>query len=68
MSTEVKPPVLLLTVREVADRLGVHEQTVRRKIHSGVLPAVRLGARGTPLRIDADELERWLYDGGGVAA
>ena len=67
MRTEGKAPQLL-TVQEVAVWLGVHPQTVRRKIHSGALPAVRLGARGTPLRVDQVELERWLYGGGGVAA
>jgi excisionase family DNA binding protein len=50
MITNVKP-AQLLTVREVADRLGVHEQTVRRKIHSGVLPAVRLGGYGRVSRV-----------------
>jgi excisionase family DNA binding protein len=31
------------SVREVADRLGVHPETVRRLIHSGRLEAVREG-------------------------
>jgi|tagenome__1003787_1003787.scaffolds.fasta_scaffold20964586_2 excisionase family DNA binding protein len=61
MSADVKPPVLL-TVRGVAERLGPHEQSVRRKIHSGELPAIRLGGRGTPLRVDAAELDRWLAE------
>ena len=33
----------LYTVREVADRLGVHPETVRRLIHDGRLDAVRVG-------------------------
>jgi excisionase family DNA binding protein len=52
----------LLTVGEVADRLGVSTRTVRRRIESGELPAVRLGSsRQAPVRIDADELDGWLY-------
>ena len=52
----------LLTVAEVADRLGLHHKTVRRLIHAGELPGIKLG-RGikSPLRVPADELSRWLY-------
>jgi excisionase family DNA binding protein len=31
------------SVREVADRLGVHPETVRRLVHAGRLEAVREG-------------------------
>jgi excisionase family DNA binding protein len=33
----------LTSVREVADRLGVHPETIRRLIHDGRLRAVRVG-------------------------
>jgi len=33
----------LHSVREVADRIGVHPETIRRLIHDGRLPAVRVG-------------------------
>ena len=33
----------LYSVRQVADRLGVHPETVRRLIHDGRLQAVRVG-------------------------
>jgi excisionase family DNA binding protein len=33
----------LLTVEEVAKRLGVHIDTIRRWIRSGELPAINLG-------------------------
>jgi excisionase family DNA binding protein len=39
----------LYSVRDVADRLGVHPETIRRLIHSGRLDAVRVGR---VLRID----------------
>jgi excisionase family DNA binding protein len=51
----------LLTVGEVAERLGVSRRTIERKIASGELPALRLGGRRSPLRVDAAELQAWLY-------
>ena len=51
----------LLTVKEVATRLGLHPMTVRRKIREGELRAVRLGGKGSSVRVDAAELERWVY-------
>jgi excisionase family DNA binding protein len=39
----------LYSVREVADQLGVHPETVRRLIHDGRLDAVRVGR---VLRVD----------------
>jgi excisionase family DNA binding protein len=50
-----------LSVKEVALRLGIHEQSVRRKIASGEIPALQLGGPGCALRVLEDELERWLY-------
>jgi excisionase family DNA binding protein len=39
----------LYSVRQVADQLGVHPETVRRLIHDGRLEAVRVGR---VLRVD----------------
>jgi excisionase family DNA binding protein len=50
-----------LTIRETARRLGVHEDTVCRRIANGEIPAVQLGGPGSAVRIDELELERWLY-------
>lgn len=47
----------LYSVREVASRLGVHPETVRRLIHDGRLEAVRVGR---VLRIHRGELDRFL--------
>ena len=41
----------LYSVRQVADRLGVHPETVRRLIHDGRLDAVRVGR---VLRVDGE--------------
>jgi excisionase family DNA binding protein len=60
MGTDVQAPQLL-TVREVADRLKLSEKSVRRRIASGELPAVRLGGRGTKLRVDERELDQYVY-------
>lgn len=54
----------LLTVRETAARLGQAEGTIRRKIATGEVLAVRLGqGPRAPLRVPADWLETWLYAG-----
>ncbi len=55
--TEQQRP--LLTIPETAARLNLSEHTVRRRIASGELPAVRLGAL---IRIDPDDLEQWLAE------
>jgi excisionase family DNA binding protein len=45
--------------------LNVNEKTVRRLIHSGRFPALKVGGA---VRIDASELEAWLYGQSGEAA
>jgi excisionase family DNA binding protein len=51
----------LLTVAEVARLLKQSEVTVRRKIYSGELEAMRLGSSPkNPYRVSAEELDRWL--------
>jgi excisionase family DNA binding protein len=51
----------LLTVAETAERLGVSEITVRRRVYEGELGAVKLGrSPGAPVRISEDDLEAWL--------
>lgn len=46
----------LMTVSETAERLRVSDKTVRR-LASHDLPTLRVGGS---VRVDADELERWL--------
>jgi excisionase family DNA binding protein len=45
------------SVREVADRLGVHPETVRRLIHAGRLQAVR---EGRILRVEPTSVQELL--------
>jgi excisionase family DNA binding protein len=47
----------LVSVREVADQLGVHPETIRRLIHDGRLDAVRVGR---VLRVHRDAVDRFL--------
>ena len=47
----------LHSVQDVASRLGVHPETIRRLIHSGGLDAVRVGR---VLRVHGAAVERYL--------
>jgi excisionase family DNA binding protein len=58
----------LLTLDQVAERLGVTRRTVERKVAQGVIPALQLGGPRTPIRVDERELEEWLYRDPEVAA
>jgi excisionase family DNA binding protein len=44
----------LITVREVAELLGLSEKSVRQRIADGAIPAIRVGVRA--VRIDRDAL------------
>lgn len=48
----------LLTVAQAAERLGCSEDTVRRLIHGGQLPAVNVSARLT--RLFPEDVEAYL--------
>jgi excisionase family DNA binding protein len=48
---------MLYTVRQVADQLGVHPETIRRLIHDGRLDAVRVGRL---LRVGGSSLDGFL--------
>ena len=51
----------LLKVRDVAERLRMSENTVRRWAQSGKLPAYRLGPHGD-YRFDPDKIAEYLKD------
>ena len=50
-------PDSLVSVRDVADQLGVHPETIRRLIHDGRLDAVRVGR---VLRVHREAVEKFL--------
>ena len=58
----------LLTVPEAAELLRLSPATVYDKVEAGELAAVRLGSGSRPrIRIDADELRRYVRGGGARA-
>ncbi len=59
---DVTKPQRLLKPSQVAGQLQMSVFSVYRMIARGDLPAVRLGTSArAPLRVDPDELERFLY-------
>ena len=49
-------PPAYLSVREVAERLGLSQKTIRRRVLDGSLPVLRLSPTGA-LRIQRSALE-----------
>jgi excisionase family DNA binding protein len=59
MSAET--PHELMTVRETAELLRVHPNTVYRLAHQGAFPAFKAGpAVSSPIRIARADLDAWL--------
>jgi excisionase family DNA binding protein len=59
---ECQPAETWMTVRDVADYLKVHEETVRRWIRDGELPVLDLGGQKTGYRIRRDALDRFIAE------
>ena len=53
-------PQNLLTVQDIADRLQVNPETVRRWAWSGELPMVRLGKKA--IRFNPADVDRFIAD------
>ena len=51
-----------LTVREITQELKVHEESVRRWIRSGDLPAILLGSNKGGYRIRRTDLDRFIEE------
>lgn len=51
----------LLTVREVAEKLRLHENTVRRMVRDGELAAHRRKGTSTRIRITAQSVNEYLH-------
>jgi excisionase family DNA binding protein len=54
-----------LTVAQIAELLGVHEQTVRRWLRSGALPGRNLGGKAG-YRVRAQDLDQFMQEQGPV--
>ena len=51
----------LLTIKETARALHVHEKTIRRRIQSGALPATAMpGRSGKEYRIKEEDIQKYL--------
>ena len=51
----------LLTVRQAARALHVHEKTIRRRIQSGAIPATAMpGRSGKEYRIKEEDIRKYL--------
>lgn len=48
----------VFTIREVSQKLGVAEQTVRRLVRDGTIPSIRISERR--IIIPADAFMTWL--------
>jgi excisionase family DNA binding protein len=60
MTSDARTPGLM-TVDELAQRLGLSSATIYRFVRRGVLPAVRLGAQ---IRFVPSAIDLWLGRGG----
>ena len=56
------PPAM--TVRDVAQRLGISELAVYREVQKGQIPHFRISTR---IRFDARTIEEWIEAGGSAA-
>jgi excisionase family DNA binding protein len=65
MKPEIHPPERLLTIKEVAQIQQTCERTIRRRIASGELPAIRDGRliRVRPRDLRVYQLQRLLSGG-----
>lgn len=51
-----------LSVKEMAEALGVHPETIRNHIRDGNIPAIRIGdSQKSHWRIHRDEIRNFLY-------
>jgi excisionase family DNA binding protein len=52
---------VLISVNEAARIATVSPMTIRRAIGRGEIPAVRVGERSGPYRVEREPFLRWLY-------
>ena len=56
------PEDKLLTVMEVAERLGLYKGSVYKMIDLGMLPAVKVGPNEGAIRVRESDLDQWIKD------
>jgi excisionase family DNA binding protein len=55
--TSFEAPNRMMTIKEVAEYLSVHEKTIYRLVKSGELPALRVGGQW---RFEKKVLDAWI--------
>ena len=51
-----------LTINELSCRTGISAYEIRRRVHNGTLPHMRVGAKQTKILIDEDIFHRLLME------
>ena len=52
-----------LSVAQVAEVMGLHTNTIRKYIRTGIIPAIKLGEhRNSPFRVSRGALERKMEE------
>jgi excisionase family DNA binding protein len=51
-----------ITINELARQTGVSAYEIRRRVHNGTLPHMRVGAKQTKILINADVFKQLLTD------
>ena len=52
----------MLTIKELSDKTGLSSYEIRRRVHQGILPHMRVGAKQTKILIDEDVFKQLLAE------
>lgn len=66
VAEKLRPGKTALSTAEAAERLGVHRDTVKRRVQAGIYPKVQ-GLGGRKIRIPAAFIDRLLMEDGAAA-
>lgn len=58
---------MVLNVKEVAEYLGVHPQTIRNYIRKNTIPHKRMGGRNSRILFSKKAIDEWIYEGEGLS-
>ena len=53
---------MMLTINELAKKTGISSYEIRRRVHNGSCPHVRVGNKKTKILVDADVFNQLLRD------
>ena len=52
----------MLTIKELSEKTGISSYEIRRRVHNGTLPHMRVGAKQTKILINEDIFKQLLTD------